>query len=264
MGYQYVQNFKNARHLVIREYEEADLSRVPDEQFEIVLKYYDARQIQEEKVAYSTQLYEFRREVMRLWDVAEEVYLEERERNNRQDWDLLLDATIYRDRPSKQRGWFRGDGSANGDEGEQERAWNEITFVHRKLTTLESMNQTYEQEIQEYKVRLTRIRERLKETFGIQFPDHRLALEQRLNFLENQFLEFMARVNPYHVQPGLLLEMTLTSIKRKRITILGMSNLLNEFLLQVSKGFTDISISHFEKRRSHVGGVDDTFLSSSP
>ena len=263
MGYQYVQNFKNSRHLVIREYEEADLSRVPDEQFEIVLKYYDARQIQEEKVAYSTQLYEFRREVMRLWDVAEEVYLEERERNNRQDWDLLLDATIYRDRPSKQRGWFRGDGSANGDEEEQERAWNEITFVRRKLTTLEAMNQTYEQEIQEYKIRLTRIRGRLKETFGIQFPDHRLVLEQRLNFLENEFLEFMARVNPYHVQPGLLLEMNVTSIKRKRITILGMSNLLNEFLLQVSKGFTDISISHFEKRRSHVGGVDDTFQSSS-
>ena len=35
MGYQHVHNFKNARQLQVREYQETDTSRLPDERYEI-------------------------------------------------------------------------------------------------------------------------------------------------------------------------------------------------------------------------------------
>jgi hypothetical protein len=130
--------------------------------------------------------------------------------------------------------------------------WNEVTFVERRLTTLEEMNQTYETLISDFKQRFLIIRQRLNEIFELRFPDHRLVIEQRLNFLESQFLEFMSRVNPYHIQPGLLLEITITSIKRLRATVKGMSNVLNEFLSGISKGFIDRALAHRDRRRSNV------------
>lgn len=264
MGYQHVENFKHSRSLVIREYEETDITRLPDERFEIHLKFLDAKQIHSEKVAYAAQLGEFRREVLRLWDVVEQVYQEEKQRAGRMDWDDLVGATLERNRVGKKKGWLPAPAKpSNGGEEESAKLWDEITFVQRKLTSLEEINQTYEHPIAEYRERLKIVRRKLKDSFGLEFPDHRLVIEQRLNFLEDQFLQFMARINPYHVQPGLLLEMDLSSIKRLRVTVKGMTNVLSEFLLGCSKGFTDHATEHFEKRRSHVGGVDSAFGSES-
>jgi len=258
MGYQYIQNFKNARSLLLREYEESDQSRLPDERYEIAVRYYDPAQIREEKLAYSTQLNEFQREIMRLWDVVEQVYQEEKASRGFRDWSDVVSDTIDRDKPVARGGWFSS-ASAEEEEEAPERVWNEITFVQRALTSLEEMNQSYQMVITEFNERFRIIRRRLAEVFESNFPDHRVILEQRLNFLENEFATFMSKVNPYHVQPGLLLEVSLTSIKRLRITIKGMGNVLNEFLIGVSKGFTDRSVDEFSHRRSTVSDVIGAF-----
>lgn len=257
MGYQHAENFKGARRLIVREYEETEAVNLPDERFQIELAHYDSRKISSEKVAYSAQLFEFKREIMRLWDVVEQVYAEEKARTGKQDWNDLIQTTIYRDRPGPKRGWFQAPAPTPVEE--QERVWNEVLFVQRKLTDLEEINQSYEQPIIEYKTRLTLIRKRLEEIFGMNFPDHRVVLQERLNFLEVQFIDFMDRINPYHLQPGLLLDFSMTSIKRLQVTIKGMSNVLNEFLAGISTGFQDDSMEHHEKRRSHVGGVDASY-----
>ena len=59
-------------------------------------------------------------------------------------------------------------------------------------------------------------------------------------------------INPYHIQPGLILDMDITSIKRKKATLNGMANVLNEFLHGVSKGFQDAAFAAFSRRRSTV------------
>jgi len=41
MGYQYIENLKNARELRIREYEDININNIPDERYAIKLKYYD-------------------------------------------------------------------------------------------------------------------------------------------------------------------------------------------------------------------------------
>ena len=251
MGYQHVENYKHSRRMLIREYEETDVTRLPDERFQIELRYLDAKQIQAMKVAYAAQLVEFRREILRLWEVVEQVYMEEKTRTNDLDWDDLVGATIYRNQPDAKRGWFRG-GLNESDEA-RERQWNEITFVQRKQTSLEEMNQTYEQVIVEYSQRLLLARKKLSETFEMAFPDHRLVIEERLNFLEDRFREFTSQINPFHLQPGLLLDVDVISITRRRVTIRGVANVLGEFLTGVSTGFIDSSLAHFTKRRSHVG-----------
>ncbi len=252
MGYQFVQNFKHARHLQIREYEDTNLDLLPDERYEIELKYYDARQIREEKAAYSAQLKEFQREVMRLWDVVEQVYQEEKTKNQTKDWNDVMASTLGRGRAARRRGWFSPPVEEMGAEDAKARKWNEITPVERQLTSLEEMNQTYEFLFTEFKQRFLMVRRRLNDVFEMRFPDHRLIVEQRLNFLESQFMEFMSKVNPYHVQPGLLLDIEITSIKRLRATIRGMSNVLNEYLMGISRGFRDVSVDSGQHRRSNV------------
>ncbi len=77
-------------------------------------------------------------------------------------------------------------------------------------------------------------------------------IEDRLQHLEKQFLGFEYIINPYHIQPGLLLDVDITSIKRKKATLDGMANVLNEFLFGVSKGFQDAAFASFSRRRSTV------------
>ena len=252
MGYQHIENYKHARRMVIREYEETDVELLPDERYEIEMRYYDPRQIREEKAAYTAQLHEFQREILRLWDVVEEVYKEEKARSGHRDWSDVVSSTLERNKAGRRTSWFQTPADVEEEEEQKQRLWNEITFVQRKLTSLEEMNQTYEFMIQEFQERFRILRRRLAEIFEMRFPAHRLIIEQRLSFLESEFLRFMSRINPYHVQPGLLLELELTSIKRKKITILGMSNVLTEFLSGISRGFSDRAVVQHERRRSNV------------
>ncbi|HEQ71285.1 MAG TPA: cytochrome C oxidase subunit II, partial [Spirochaetia bacterium] len=59
MGYQYIENLKNARELRIREYEDNDIDNLPDERYAIKLKYYDQSQLENERRAYDAQLKSF-------------------------------------------------------------------------------------------------------------------------------------------------------------------------------------------------------------
>ena len=74
MGYQHVENLKNARELVLREYEDTDEAHLPDERYGIRLKYYDQAQLLEERKAYDVQAKTFEVEVQHVWDVLEMVY----------------------------------------------------------------------------------------------------------------------------------------------------------------------------------------------
>jgi hypothetical protein len=78
------------------------------------------------------------------------------------------------------------------------------------------------------------------------------VIEERLSFLEKTYLVFDYQINPYHVLPGIILEMDITSIKRKKRTLDAMANVLNEFLSGVSKGFSDAAFASFSRRRSTV------------
>ncbi|HON88404.1 MAG TPA: cytoplasmic filament protein CfpA, partial [Spirochaetales bacterium] len=74
MGYQYIENLKNARLLIIREYEDTDRAVLPDERYQIRMQYYDNSQLNEERKAYDAQILSFQNEVEHIWDVLEAIY----------------------------------------------------------------------------------------------------------------------------------------------------------------------------------------------
>ena len=114
------------------------------------------------------------------------------------------------------------------------------------------MNHTFVYEKDKMRKKLVIMRERLKKMYDYQYPVERRVMEERLSFLEAEFNKFDYLINPFHMQPGLLLDVDITSIKRKKATLDGMANVLNEFLHGVSKGFMDQAFASFSRRRSTV------------
>jgi hypothetical protein len=111
---------------------------------------------------------------------------------------------------------------------------------------------------------LRKSKEKVAITFGYENPKMRVVADQRIDFLEKEVEEFDYIINPYHVQPGLVLDVDITSIKRKKYTLNSMANVMNEFLNGVSKGFADAAFASFKRRRSTVrDDINQTFGDSS-
>ena len=254
MGYQYIENLKNARELVVKEYEDADPLRLPDERYQITLKFYDNDQLEKLRKNYDDQLDEFRKEVLHMWDVVEVVYQGHKSRGRINDFDDLS---------KKMAGRIKKDiKDVSGDPTyeEQEKNWNEIMTLRVEDTDVERLNQTYLYEKELLKKMMRKAREKVEITFGYENPKTRVVTDQRIDFLEREVEEFDYRINPYHIQPGLILDVDITSIKRKKFTLNGMANVLNEFLNGVSKGFQDAAFASFKRRRSTVrDDINQTF-----
>jgi hypothetical protein len=246
MGYQYVENLKNARELVLREYEDTDPSQLPDERYSIRMKYYDQAQLLEERKAFDVMVKSVEVEVQHAWDVLEMLY---------EDAKFMKGITDFKDLAKRKRGKIRRKIKAlTGDPMYEdiEKSWDEISFVHPGDTEVERLNRTYLPEKDKVKKRLILMRDKLQKMYEYRYPIQRRVMEERISFLQSEFDKFDYLINPYHIQPGLLLDVDITSIKRKKATLDGMANVLNEFLHGVSKGFQDAAFAAFSRRRSTV------------
>jgi hypothetical protein len=130
--------------------------------------------------------------------------------------------------------------------------WDEITFIKTGETEVERMNRTYIYEKNKVHQKIILMRDKMKSMYDYRYPVERRVMEDRLAILEREFNKFDYMINPYHIQPGLLLDVDITSLKRKKVTLNGMANVLNEFLHGVSKGFQDAAFASFSRRRSTV------------
>lgn len=256
MGYQYIENLKNARELMIREYEDTDAAILPDERYQIRMKYYDHAQLIEERKAYDVQMKSFEVEVEHIWDVLEMVYDDSKFMKKVTDFDDL--AKSYRKKITKKIKGMTGDPAYD----DIEKSWDEISFVKPADTNVEQLNRTYLFEKDKVKRKLILMRDKLQNMYNYRYPVQRRVMEERLSFLESEFNKFDYMINPYHIQPGLLLDVDITSIKRKKATLDGMANVLNEFLHGVSKGFQDAAFASFSRRRSTIRDDIDMHFSS--
>jgi hypothetical protein len=246
MGYQYIENLKNARELLIREYEDTSLDILPDERYQVRMRYYDNAQLIEERKSYDVQMKSFETEVIHLWNVITVIY-----EGSKKPFRL----TDFGDLARKNRNRILKVIKEKTGEPLYEdiaKAWDEISFVNPEPTEVERMNRTYVYEKDKLHQKIILMREKLKGMYDYQYPADRRILEDRLNFLEKEYTRFDYLLNPYHVQPGLLLDVDITSIKRKKATLNDMANVLNEFLNGVSKGFQDAAFASFSRRRSTI------------
>jgi hypothetical protein len=123
MGYQYIENLKNARELTIREYEDTDSSHLPDERYSIRMIYYDNAQLIEERKAYDVQLTSFQVEVQHIYDVLDRLYANSKFMRRITDFEDL--ARIYKNKIKTKIKAKTGDPLYE----EIDKAWDEISFV---------------------------------------------------------------------------------------------------------------------------------------
>ncbi len=251
LGYQVCDNMKNARICNIREYEELDSSILPDERYQIRLAYYDQNQLREEKKEYDRQMDAFTREILRSWDVVHAHYESKKRFRSLRDFDDLANRLMSRD-------WRRTKREEDMDPNSV--LWNEVGELYNENTFVEKNNRTYEDRIMNLKNKMRYLTNKLQEMHGYQNPIERVILDERLNFIERRFNEFTYKINPHHIQPGLILDVDITTIKRKQYMLKGMANVLNEFLYGISKGFQDAAFATFKRRRSTVRtDIDQSF-----
>jgi hypothetical protein len=259
MGYQFIENLKNARELLIREYEDTDVANLPDERYQVKMRYYDNAQLMEERKAYDVQMKSFETEVNHLWDVLNVIY---------ESSKPSFRVTDFNDLAAKNKNRIRKDIKAKSGEPMYEdisKVWDEISFVRPAETEVERMNRTYIYEKDKIRQRIILMRNKMKLMYDYQYPVERRVMEDRLSFLEREYNKFDYMINPYHIQPGLLLDVDITSIKRKKATLDAMANVLNEFLHGVSKGFQDAAFASFSRRRSTVReDINQSFVADSP
>jgi len=256
MGYQYIENLKNARELILREYDDTNGAVLPDERYAIRLRYYDQQQLLEERKAYEVMIRSYETEVEHLWDVLNTRYEDSKFLTRVTDFNDL--AKIYKRKIKKSK---EETGSPLYES--IAKVWDEISFVKPAETEVEKMNRTFLYEKDKIRKRLIIMRDKLKNMYDYQYPIERRVMEERLAFLETEFVKFDYIINPFHLQPGLLLDVDITSIKRKKATLDGMANVLNEFLHGVSKGFQDAAFASFSRRRSTVrADIAQTFATA--
>jgi len=246
MGYQYIENLKNAREVIIREYEDTDVANLPDERYAIKLRYFDNAQLLEDRKAYDVQIKSFETEVQHLWDTLEVIY---------QDSKPAFKVTDFDDLTKKKRNSVKKrikDKSGEPMYEDIAKVWDEISFVRAGETEVERSNRTYLYEKDRIRSRIILMRNKMKKMYDYLYPVERRVMEDRLAFLEREYFRFEYMINPYHLQPGILLDVDITSIKRKKATLDAMANVLNEFLHGVSKGFQDAAFASFSRRRSTV------------
>jgi hypothetical protein len=259
MGYQYIENLKNGREVIIREYEDTDVANLPDERYQIKLRYFDNAQLIEDRKAYDVMMKSFETEVQHLWDTLEVIY---------QDGKPAFRVTDFEDLAKKQKPRIKKilkDKSGEPMYEDIAKVWDEISFVKPADTDVEKSNRTYVWEKDRIRQRLILMRNKMKKIWDYLYPVERRVMEDRLAFLEREYFRFDYLINPYHLQPGILLDVDITSIKRKKATLDAMANVLNEFLHGVSKGFQDAAFASFSRRRSTVReDINQSFGAAAP
>jgi hypothetical protein len=250
LGYQVCDNMKNARICHIREYEEMDDTILPDERYAIRIAYYNQDQLREEKSEYDKQMEAFGREIQKIWDVIHAHYESKKRFRALKDFEDLSARLMKRQWRMERK----------DEDSELGVLWNELGEMYPENTFVEKNNRTYEFRKMHYIRRIRYLREILQKMHSHQNPIERVILDERLNFIEKRFHEFTYKVNPHHIQAGLVVDIDVTTTKRKQYMLKAMAGMLNEFLYDVSKGFADAAFASYSRRRSTVReDIDQSF-----
>ncbi|MDR1374703.1 MAG: cytochrome C oxidase subunit II, partial [Treponema sp.] len=171
MGYQYIENLKNARELLVREYEDTDTANLPDERYQVRMRYCDNAQLIEERKAYDVQMKSFETEVQHLWDVLHVIY---------EDAKPAFKVADFADLAKKNRKRIRKLFKEKTGEPLYEdiaKVWDEISFVKAGETEVERMNRTYIYEKDKVKQQIILMWNKMKAMYDYQYPIARRLME---------------------------------------------------------------------------------------
>ncbi len=255
LGYQHIENFKNCRKMVIREYEDTKTSVLPDEHYTITAAYLDDTQLREMRTAYCQQMEEFEAEATKLTKVFEKIFTTEKVERGFVDYNDISNEILAEVRGKKIK-------TSIPDKIPRAELWDEIIFIQPEKNDIEKMNETFASQRRHLVKRYKSLRSRITELYENDNPPERVIMEQRLDFLEDQTEEFSQKYNPFQVFPGLFVEVCVSSINRRGNTIDGMGNVLTQFLNELSKDIPDFAYKEYHEKRSEQEKEDNSFASA--
>ena len=257
LGYQYIENFKNCRKTIIREYSEIKTNDLPDENYTLSLCHQDDMQLREDRTAHCQQLEEFAVETEKLFKVFHKLREVEKKRQGFLDYKDIAEEYL---KTNKKRG---NNGSSLEGNGKK-KLWDEISFIQPEKGDIEKLNETFVFQSQALRKKFSLLRQRINDLWEWEFPPERVILEQRIDFIESNFQKFSQKYNPFQAHPGLFMEVTLSSVKRREITLSAMSNAITRFVASISHGFLDGAYEEFhQKKKLELAANDQTFGSAS-
>jgi len=253
MGFQSLDNLKNGRVCVIREYAETNARELPDETYAIRMSYLDRQQVNAMKTAFDEQSAALLSQVNRAAEVVEKVYAGYRKDKSIKSYKDIADQFLGGGKAApavdpRQKG--RGPETPVETSTGEERTWSEVLF--QEPSQAETDARTNARTNETIKKQLDLMKKKVLEIYKNQHPRDRFVIEERINFLEDQALAFSGLVNPYHLQQGLLVEVDITTVKKKRTTMNALSNVLSEFMYRITKPFADQSILEYPKQEHRI------------
>ena len=183
LGYQYINNLKNARSCTITEYSPADKDERPDETFGIKLYYVDADQLRSMRKAYDHQMNELRREIETARVVVEKIHDTHMESAKIVTYKSLSGTYLG--------GGAVGKGAAAPKDAANElRPWNELVFT--SSSRAKDKSPTGQEFVSLVKAQIQVMDAKVAEVFGSEHTHERFVVEERLNFLKRQVSIFTA------------------------------------------------------------------------
>ncbi len=243
LGYQHIENFKNRRKVVIREYEDTNKPLLPDEHYSIVMSFLDDAQLREMRTAFCQQMDDFVYEADKLKRVFEKIHENEKTERNFKDYEDIASEILNEVHRSKPRG-------AEEDVIARAELWDEITFIHPKESDVEKLNSSYYLQKKHLSETLRILKERIIKLYENDNPTERVIMEQRLEFLEDEIQKFGKQFNPFQVHPGLFVEVSFASINRRDQTTSRMGNVLTQFIKEMTADIPDFAHVEYHKAKT--------------
>ena len=255
LGYQHIENFKNCRKTIIREYEDVTESLLPDEHYSITLSYLDDLQLRELRGTYCQQIEDFAYEAEKLKKVFEKIHSNQKEERGFKDFEDVAGEIL------KEMGDLKPKTKLKMELPRAE-FWDEVTFIQPQSTDLEKLNETFLGQRKHLQETYRILKERIAELYDVDNPPERVILEQRLGFLEENTTKFCRTFNPFQVHPGLFVEVTLSSINRRDQTLSRMGNVMTQFLTEVVTKIPDFAFEEYHQNRASLDKQEDQFSSA--
>jgi hypothetical protein len=218
MGYQFFENNGNGRELIIREYDDTDTAALPDERYGIRLWYGNREQHTAARAAYDAQKQTFESRVQHLWNQIEVIY---------QDSKSVFKINDFEDLAKKNKSRIRELVKQQNDGNVDKNLGKALDKIAGEIA-LEAGN---------IRAQFARMHERIHNMYDFLYPVERRVMEDRLEQLEKEWRRFDMVVNPHYLHPGLLIEIEVTSIKRKKTTLDSLADALTAFLPAVYAAF---------------------------
>ena len=201
LGYQHIENFKNARKAVISEYADKNPKELPDERYSVTLTYLDDEQIRSQRKAYNDMIGELQAEVEKLWNIFHKIGVTNRAKSGELDFAGL--SSIYAGGPPPKPSFIekllakvlkKKRKIPKPAEGEDVSAHDENALIKPVASVVDDESATFGEQKRFVRTKLNMLRQKMVESYSYETPAERLVMEDRLEFLSTRFEDFLKRL----------------------------------------------------------------------